>query len=369
MTSVWYDQPGETPVADVPADYYPTGCGSWFEVPDGRDAGKRLFVRDSVHGGGRIEPSRSADADPDHTVVFVHGNPECSYTYRHVITNLLNETDETVRVVAMDHVGFGLSDTADHEMVCMDHAENLAALVPALDLKNVTLVVHDWGGPIGVGAFLQYPELVSNLVLCNSTVLPMPADRPTYTTYPAWWLPWARTPDVIPDTLWGDLASYVLFHASPTRPARLYGGWTRYVAARRLGLSPSRDAPAHRVFRQQFRDPVNVRSSKRLVRQTPYWGHGNVYEDSDLGLRDTGPFYGRIRRSLGAAWGPRGRDVGVRAVVGRWDPCGKPSVLGRWQEGLPQLSGHVTAFEDVGHFVEEERPRAVASAIRSAAGI
>ena len=367
--AVWYDRPGDTPVEDVPADYYPTDCGSWFEIPEGRDTGKRLFVRDSVHGDGRVEPGRSDDTDPDHTVLFVHGNPECSYTYRHVITNLLNDTGETVRVVAMDHVGFGLSDTADYEMVCMDHAENLANLVPALDLDDVTLVVHDWGGPIGVGAFLQYPDLVSNLVICNSAVLPIPADRPTYTTYPAQWLPWARTPDVIPDAMWGDLAAYVLFHASPTHPARLYAEWARYTVARRLGLSPARDSEAHRVFRQQFRDPVNVRSSKRLVRQTPYWGHGNVYEDPDLGPRDTAPFYERIRRSLGKTWGPRGREIGVRAVVGRWDPCGKPSVLGRWQEELPQLAGHVTAFDDVGHFVEEERPRAVASAIQSAAGI
>ncbi len=367
--AVWYGRSGDTPVADVPTDYYPTDCGSWFEIHEGRDTGKRLFVRDSVHGDGIIKSGRDGDADPDHTVVFVHGNPECSYTYRHVITNLLNGTDKTVRIVTVDHIGFGLSDTADYEMVCMDHAENLAALVPALDLDAVTLVIHDWGGPIGVGAFLQYPDLVSNLVLCNSTVHPMPADRPTYSTYPARWLPWARTPDVIPDSLWGELASYVLFHASPKHPARLYGEWARYTAASKLGLAPSRDAPAHRVFRQQFRDPVNVRSSKRLVRQTPYWGHGNVYDEPNLGPRDTGPFYERIRRSLGATWGSRGREIGVRAVVGRWDPCGKPSVLGRWQEALPQLAGHLTAFEDVGHFVEEERPRAVASAIRSVAGI
>ncbi|MFB6141907.1 MAG: alpha/beta fold hydrolase [Halorientalis sp.] len=356
--ATWHDDPGDTPLDDPPTDYYPPGSASWFEIPDGRDAGKRMFVRDSTHGD-----------DPEETVVFVHGNPENSYTYRTVARRLINGADRPLRVVAMDHVGFGLSDTADYEMVCQDHARNLSHLLDALALSNVTLVVHDWGGPIGVGGFLDHHESVSNLVVCNSTVFPMPEAGYTYHgTYPSRWLPWSQVPRVVPDTFWQELAAYAPFQ-SPQHPLRLYSGLVLYILARRLGRLPNVNRDAQRVFAGQFRDRGNVRASKRLVRQTPYWGHGNVFEDPDLGERDTRPFYQRIQDRVGEVWGPEGGDVGVRAVVGRWDPCGKPEVLDQWREALPQLEGNVTAFEDVGHFVEEARPTPVAAAIAAVADL
>ena len=56
-------------------------------------------------------------------------------------------------------------------------------------------------------------------------------------------------------------------------------------------------------------------------------------------------------------------------MVGRWDPTAKPAAMDRWRDALPQLAGHVTAFENVGHFVEEARPGAVAAAIADVAGV
>ncbi|MFB6165968.1 MAG: alpha/beta fold hydrolase [Haloarculaceae archaeon] len=368
--ATWHDQPGATPLEYVPPDYYPAGSAAWFEIPDGRDAGKRLFVRDSVHGGDADgEPTADSDASPEHTVVFVHGNPENSYTWRGAIDHLDARADEPVRVVAMDHVGFGLSDPASYEMVCMDHARNLRQLIAAMDLRDVTLVIHDWGGPIGVGAFLEHPDRVANLVVTNSTVFPIPDDGYTYPgTYPTRILPWSRMPDVVPDAFWGDLASYAVFR-SPCGPVRLLGGFAGHTALQQLGWVPDRDPLARRVFAEQFRHPVNARSSKRFVRQTRSWAEGNTYEEPDLGPRDTAPFYEGMQSDLPAQWGPDGREIGVRAVVGRWDPCGKASTVARWREALPQLGRHVTAFDDVGHFVEEEQPGAVAAAIRDVAGI
>ncbi|MHA2290147.1 MAG: alpha/beta fold hydrolase, partial [Promethearchaeota archaeon] len=158
--------PSNTPIKNVPIDYYPDGCGNWYEIVEGNDAGKKMFFRDSKHGAG----------DPESTIVFVHGNPECSYTYRGVIEHLVNKAKKPIRIVAMDHIGFGLSDQASYEMVCMDHAQNLIQLIRYLDLHNVTLIIHDWGGPIGIGAFLKIPEHVVNLVILNSTVFPMPQE-------------------------------------------------------------------------------------------------------------------------------------------------------------------------------------------------
>jgi pimeloyl-ACP methyl ester carboxylesterase len=350
--SDWHDEPGNTPVVDVPEDYYPPGCGAWFELPHGDDAGKRLFVRDSVHG----------DGDPEETVVLVHGNPECSYTYRHVVSHLERLADDPFRVVTMDHVGFGLSDRAGYPMLCPDHAENLHQLIEALDLADVTLVVHDWGGPIGVGAFLREPERVSNLVVTNSTVFPIPDDGYTFDNYPMRGLSWPRFPTVVPDRFWPETAAYAVFR-TPAKPPELIGGFLWYIAKRQTGWLPDRKTAAHRVYSQQFRDRTNVRGSKLLVRQTPTWGEGQVVERTSGGVLDTRPFYEQIHDRIGA-WAPDGQDIGVRAVVGRWDPTAKPSSMARWVDALPQFEGNITAFEGVSHFVEEERPSSVAAAIR-----
>ncbi len=94
-----------------------------------------MFYRDSNHGKGKLK----------NTIVFVHGNPESSYTYRKVIDHLINSAKKPFRIVAMDHIGFGLSDQASFEMVSMDRANNLFQLIKHLELKRVTLIIHDWG--------------------------------------------------------------------------------------------------------------------------------------------------------------------------------------------------------------------------------
>jgi haloalkane dehalogenase len=80
-------------------------------------------------------------------VLFVHGNPTWSFMYRHLIQGL----SEHYRCVAPDHIGFGLSDKPrDAAYLPQFHAENLTAFIETLGLKDITLVIHDWGGPIGM---------------------------------------------------------------------------------------------------------------------------------------------------------------------------------------------------------------------------
>jgi len=193
--------PGNTPIKSIPADYFPEGCGFWYKLAEGLDANKKIFFRDSKH---RSE-------NPEKTLVFVHGNPENSYTYRKVINYVIEYAKKPFRIVAMDHIGFGLSDQATYEMVCMDHADNLLKLVKFLDLRNVTLVVHDWGGPIGIGAFLKVPDRVNNLIILNSTVFPIPKIGLTYENYPDKWLNWAKGPKLIPNRFWGSFAAFSIF--------------------------------------------------------------------------------------------------------------------------------------------------------------
>lgn len=361
-----FESPGDTPL-DSPADYCPDGAGRWLRLAEGRDAGKRLFYWDAVFDDGTT-PTGAYDGDPAATVVFVHGNPECSYTWRNVVDALQRRAEAPFRAVAMDHVGFGLSDTADYELVCMDHADNLEELVGHLDLEDVTLVVHDWGGPTGVGAFLRHSERVSNLVLTNTTVFPLPFVGRTFDDYPMRYLPWSRFPLAVPDRLWGSLAAYAVFR-TPAGPARLVGGLVWHALRAETGHYPAHERRARRVYHDQFRDRGNVRASKRLVRQTRYWGHGNTFTDPRLGERNTRPFYEFLHENVGPLWGPTGQDIGVRAVVGRWDPTAKDEVLDQWREALPQLAGHVEAFEGRGHFIEEQEPGAVARAVGDVAGL
>jgi pimeloyl-ACP methyl ester carboxylesterase len=352
--------PSNSPVKNIPSDYYPPGCGFWYELKEGLDAGKKLFYRDSIHGTG----------DPESTIVFVHGNPESSYTYREVIKFLIKYAKKPFRIVAMDHIGFGLSDQASFEMVCMDHADNLLQLIKHLELKNVTLIIHDWGGPIGIGGFLKVPTRVSNLVVLNSTIFPMPKTGLRYDkNFPIKGFPWSKFPKIIPNNFWGVFASFAIFF-NPDDPQELLDNMPNMLAQLRGGgplIEEENDA--QKFFREQFQTDANVVSSKRLVLQTPVWGYGNVYNEPTLGERDTTPFYRFIQDNVSKFWGPDGQNIGVCAVLGRWDPSAKDEVIQQWIDNLPQLEGNVKIFENASHFIEECEPEAVANAIIDVAGL
>ncbi len=98
-------------------------------------------------------------------IVMVHGNPVWSFVYRHLIAGLADR----YRCIAVDHIGFGLSDKPRRwSYHPPDHARNLDTFLEALDLEDVTLVVQDWGGPIGLSWALDHPERVSRLVILNT---------------------------------------------------------------------------------------------------------------------------------------------------------------------------------------------------------
>ena len=106
-------------------------------------------------------------------IVMVHGNPSWSFLYRHLIKRLQSE----YRCIAMDHIGFGLSDKPrDWSYLPEDHAKNLDALIGYLDLENITLVVQDWGGPIGISYAVAHPESVARTILMNTWAWPVNRD-------------------------------------------------------------------------------------------------------------------------------------------------------------------------------------------------
>ncbi len=123
-------------------------------------------------------------------VVLLHGQPTWGYIYRRFIPPLA----ASHRVVVPDHMGFGKSETpADRVYTLSTHVENLTALIETLDLRDITLVMQDWGGPIGIGYAVRHPGRVHSLVLMNTVCgygsagrrdLPNPVETP--------WFRWIR---------------------------------------------------------------------------------------------------------------------------------------------------------------------------------
>jgi len=123
-------------------------------------------------------------------VILLHGQPTWGYIYRRFVPPLAT----THRVIVPDHMGFGKSETpADRTYTLRTHVENLTALIDTLDLRDITLVMQDWGGPIGIGYAVRHPERIHSLVLMNPVFgygaagrrdLPNPLETP--------WFRWIR---------------------------------------------------------------------------------------------------------------------------------------------------------------------------------
>jgi len=129
----------------------------WFDTPDGR-----IHFVDEGSRAGR-------------PIVLIHGNPTWGYLYRHFIPPLVAAG---YRVVVPDHLGFGRSDKPDApEAYRIErHARRLEALLDALELRDATLVPHDWGGPIGLYWATRHPDRVHSLALLD-TFVHRPAGR------------------------------------------------------------------------------------------------------------------------------------------------------------------------------------------------
>ena len=89
------------------------------------------------------------------TLLMLHGNPTWSFLYRRLISGLRDD----FRCVALDYPGFGLSTAAPgYGFTVAEHSGLVRRFVEALDLTEVTSVVQDWGGPIGMGAAISDPD-------------------------------------------------------------------------------------------------------------------------------------------------------------------------------------------------------------------
>jgi len=100
-------------------------------------------------------------------VLCLHGNPTWCYLYR----NLIRELKDSFRVIAPDFLGCGFSDrTPGKQWKAIDRINQLQEFVAALGIDRFSIVMHDWGGPLGTGFILRCLDKVDRIVYLNTTL-------------------------------------------------------------------------------------------------------------------------------------------------------------------------------------------------------
>jgi pimeloyl-ACP methyl ester carboxylesterase len=252
------------------------------------------------------------DGEP---VAMLHGNPTWSYLYRRFIRGLV---DAGFRAIAHDETGFGRSDkpASEYEYSIQRHVRHFAALMDELGVERVTLVLQDWGGPIGLGWAVDHPERVSRLVILNTwpggRELP---DHPAPTGF--FRLVRARGP--------GDLLvrRLNLF----TRMILFRGG---VVHRDRLG---DVEKAAYLAPHPTAASRAGVMAFPRLI----------PWEDDN----PTRPLGEHIERGL-----MRLTDKPVLICWPGKDPAFKQKTLAMWRRIFPHAEVH--EFDDAGHYIQED---------------
>ncbi|WP_254763000.1 alpha/beta fold hydrolase [Natrinema marinum] len=250
---------------------------------------------------GRIHYVESGTGDP---ILLVHGTPTWSFLYRDLITHLSRDH----RVIAVDHLGFGLSDKPQGAgYTPEDHATRLTNLIDYLGVDEFTLVVHDFGGPIGLPLAIRRPETVSRLVLFNTWLWSLKNDTTV------------RLTNLV---MRGRLAR--LFYCR-------YNGSARFLLKAAWGDETPLTDEVHRHYTNPF--PTAADRTAPLVLAQELIGSTEWYE---------------------SLWQQRSQITQKPTLVmwGLQDPAFDDSYLKRWEDTLSNATVH--RLPNVGHFVPDE---------------
>ncbi len=137
--------------------------------------------RDLDLGGLRYHYLDEGQGEP---VVMLHGNPTWSFYYRRLVEAL----NGSARTIVPDHIGCGLSDKPDdsrYEYTLDRRARDLEVLLDHLGVdRGITLVLHDWGGMIGMAYAARHPKRIARLIILNTAAFHLPASKPF--PWPLW---------------------------------------------------------------------------------------------------------------------------------------------------------------------------------------
>jgi haloalkane dehalogenase len=252
-------------------------------------------------------------------ILMLHGDPTWGYLYRNFIPALSRD----YRCIVPDHMGMGKSevhpDPARYHL--RQHIDNLSALVLHLDLRDITLVAHDWGGPVGLGMAVRQPERIKRLVLMNT---------------------WAFAP-------WpgGPLPRMLKIIRSERGEA--------FVLKRNGFLEPAIVGTTHHADRltgavmDAYRAPFPTPESRIAVLR---WSR-------DIPVDETDPSFAEMRQIEDNL--SRFAATPTLLIWGMRDPVLPPSVLHHWQRVLPHAA--TVEVEDASHFLQEDAPERISDAI------
>jgi cis-3-alkyl-4-acyloxetan-2-one decarboxylase len=253
------------------------------------------------------------DAPP---LLFVHGNPTWSYLWRAPIKAL---SDSGRRCVAFDHMGYGRSDKPPQlaRYTLQTHVDNALALIDELDLRDVTLVAHDWGGPIGLGAMLERRGRLRAAVLVNTW---------------AWELP-SFVPSFIREFRTEGLGEILVL------------GGNLFVESIPGGMARRETDPMMmEAYRAPFPDYWSRLAMLAAQRDIPF-------TERDRSAALMGSIHERLQEL----------DVPVTLLWGMRDPVFQPVFMDQWRELFPDA--RVVELHDAAHFVPEDRPDALIEAL------
>jgi haloalkane dehalogenase len=276
--------------------------GTWPFEPRYLDAdeGKLHFVDEGPRDG--------------RPVVMLHGNPAWSYLYRRFVPAL---TAAGHRAIAVDLLGFGRSDKPPEAAAYAieRHVARLEQLLDSLDLRDACLLVHDWGGPIGLPWAARNPDRVSRLMILNTFAPRLPGPMGKRAT-----LRMLRTPLVgeMIATARAGLTEDFLFKAGVVHRDRL-------------------DDDAKRAYRAPHPDRASRAGVIAFPRQVP------LSEDTSVA---------RLTRETADALERDFRGRPARICWGMRDVLFSDAVLDLWRQTFPDAP--VTRIDDAGHFVQED---------------
>jgi haloalkane dehalogenase len=254
-------------------------------------------------------------------VVMVHGNPTWSFFFRRVITALAPD----YRTIAPDHMGCGLSDKPDdaqYDFRLQSRLDDFSALMDHLALERVTLLVHDWGGMIGMAWAVAHPQRVARIIITNTAAFFPPGRKPIPLR-----LRIIRNLSALatPAVLHGNLFAGAAVHMAPRR---------RLAAKVKKGLLAPYSCPRNRLATLRF------------------------VQDIPLAPGDTGfPIVDRVDRQLA-----RLAHIPMLILWGRHDFVFDLDYYNEWCHRFPKADRHL--FDDAGHYLMEDIPERIIGRVK-----